>query len=154
MIGGVLIKPDLITFVTNNGAGWMTMIYGIFPAILINCSSSVLPVLWQVEKFFKRVIPDMLSTVFMPFLTMFVMVPLSVCALAPIGTLLGYGIGVILFVFGGVSGIVTILTCAIISVIWDSLVMTSIHVILVSLALTQMISVRYDSCVLVSAGIA
>jgi PTS system beta-glucosides-specific IIC component len=141
MIGGTLIAPDLIMFVPNNGAGQMTMIYGVFPAILINCSSSVLSVLWQVEKFFKRVIPDTLSMVFVSFLTMFVMVPLSMCALAPIG---------ILFVLG----IVTILACVIISAIWEPLVMTGIHVILVSLALTQMVSVRYDSCVLASAGIA
>ena len=101
MIGGVLIAPELITLVTDAATtgATTTMIYGVFPAILNDYSSSVLPVilsipvLWQVEKFFKKVIPDTLATVFVPFLTMFVMVPLSLCVLAPIGSVLGSVIG-------------------------------------------------------------
>jgi PTS system beta-glucosides-specific IIC component len=162
MIGGVLIAPELITLVTNAATtgATTTMIYGIFPAILNDYSSSVLPVilsipvLWQVEKFFKKVIPDTLATVFVPFLTMFVMVPLSLCVLAPIGSVLGSGIGTVLFAFGASGGILSILACIVIAALWEFLVMTGMHIVLLTLALTQLLSVGSDSCVLVAGGIA
>lgn len=107
MMGGVLIAPDFVNIVTAAAETGQTFtsVYGI-PAMLNIYSSTVLPillcmpVLWQVEKFFKRVIPDMLSTAFVPFLTMFVMVPVGLCALVPIGSVLGNAIGDFMFSFG------------------------------------------------------
>ena len=73
MMGGVLIAPEMMNLVNaaaETGAT-VTSIYGI-PAALNDYSASVLPmilcmpVLWQVEKFFKKIVPDMLSTVFVP----------------------------------------------------------------------------------------
>jgi len=107
MMGGVLIAPGFVNIVTAAAETGQTFtsVYGI-PAMLNTYSSTVLPILLcmpvlrQVEKFFKHIIPDMLSTAFVPFLTMFVMVPVGLCALVPIGPVLGNAIGDFMFSFG------------------------------------------------------
>lgn len=160
MMGGVLIAPEFIELVNaaaETGAV-TTAVYGL-PAALNNYSSSVLPillcmpVLWQVEKFFKKVIPDTLATVFVPFLTMFVMVPVGLVVLAPIGSVVGNALGNFMFTLGNTGGIVTVLVCAIIAAVWEFLVMTGMHVVLISLGMVQMISTGFDACVMPAAAI-
>ena len=162
MLGGVLIAPefmDLIDAAAETGAT-TTAIYGIFPATLNDYSSSVLPVilsmpvLWQVEKFFKRVIPDMLSTIFVPFLTMLVVVPVSLCVLAPIGTWLGDLIGTVMFTLGSTGGIVTIVALVVVSACWSYLVMTGMHVTLITLGIVQLAQSGSDPFVFVAGMIA
>ena len=105
MLGGVLIAPEFMTLVNaaaDSGAT-TTMVYGVLPAQLNNYSATVLPmvlsmpVLMVVEKFMKKIVPDMLSTVFVPVCTMAVMIPVSLCALAPIGSILGNLVGNFMF---------------------------------------------------------
>ena len=161
MMGGVLIAPEMINLVNaaaESGAT-TTAVYGM-PAALNNYSSSVLPmilcmpVLWQVEKLFKKLVPDMLSTVFVPFLTMLVMVPVGLCALAPLGSMLGGLLGSTLFGLGNAGGIVSILATVVIAALWEFLVMTGMHTVLVTLALTQLMSAGFDSCILVAGIVA
>ena len=96
----------------------------------------------------------MLSTVFVPFLTMFVMVPVGLCALAPIGSVLGNAIGGFMFSFGNAGGIATVLALTIIAALWEFLVMTGMHQVLLTLGIMQLLSVGSDSCVMVAGGIA
>ena len=133
-----------------------TTVFGI-PAPVSNYFQTVLPiilcmpVLKLVEDFFKKVIPDMLSTTFVPFLTMLVMVPVGLCALAPLGGWLGGIFGTAMFGFAGVGGFVA---CAIIAALWEFLVMTGMHQVLIVLAITQLFTVGFDGCVVVAGGIA
>lgn len=133
---------------------------GVFPAALNNYSATVLPillcmpVLWQVEKLMKRIIPDMLSTVFVPFCTLFIMVPVGLCVLAPIGSVLGDLIGTGMFSLGNTGGIVTILTLVLVSALWEFMVMTGMHAVVLSLGIVQLISTGSDSCIMVAGGIA
>lgn len=161
MLGGVLLAPELMNLVAASAeTGVMTTpVYGI-PAALNNYSNSVLPiilcvpVMWQVEKFFKKVVPDMLSTVFVPFLTMFVMVPLSLCILAPIGSIAGNALGGVMFSLSNTGGIVTVLTLVIVAAFWEFLVMTGMHQVLLTLAITQLMTVGSDASILVAGGMA
>ena len=162
MLGGVLIAPDFIEIIeaAEETGATTTLIYGLFPAALNDYSATVLPillcvpVLWQVEKFFKKVIPDMLSTVFVPFLTMLVLVPVSLCLLAPIGNWCGNVIGDVLFGLGNAGGIITILACVLIAAFWEFLVMTGMHQVLLTLGIVQLLQVGSDSCVMVAGGFA
>ena len=162
MMGGVLIAPELITLVNaaaETGAT-TTMIYGFLPAQLNNYSATVLPallcmpVLWQVEKLAKKIVPDMLSTVFVPVLTMFVMIPVGLCVLAPIGSVLGNLLGDFMFGLGNTGGIVTVLVLAIIAALWEFLVMTGMHQVVLTLGIAQLLTTGSDSCVMVAGGIA
>lgn len=161
MLGGVLLAPELMNLVAaaaETGAT-STPVYGI-PAMLNNYSATVLPillcmpVLWQVEKFFKKVVPDMLSTIFVPFLTLFVMVPVSLCVLAPIGSIAGNALGATMFSLGNAGGIVTILTLVLVSAFWEFLVVTGMHQVLLTLAITQLMTTGADSSILVAGAMA
>ena len=139
MLGGVLIAPEFMTLVNAAADSGVTttMVYGVLPAQLNNYSSTVLPmvlsmpVLMVVEKFMKKVVPDMLSTVFVPVGTMAVMIPVSLCALAPIGSILGSMVGNFMFGLGNAGGIVTILSLVVIAALWEFLVMTGMHLSLI-----------------------
>ena len=161
MMGGVLIAPEFISIVNaaaETGAT-TTAVYGI-PAILNNYSSTVLPiilcvpVLWQVEKFFKRVLPSSIQSVLTPFFTMLVMVPVGLCVLAPIGGVLGGLIGDFMFGLGNCGGIVTPIVLAVVAGLWEFLVMTGMHQVLITLAIAQLAAVGSDPCIMVAGGIA
>ena len=87
------------------------------------------------ERFFDKHVPDTLVTVFVPFLTMLVMVPLSLCALAPIGAELGNLLGNFLFSLGNAGGIVSIIAIVVLMAVQHFLVITGMHMALVTLAL-------------------
>lgn len=161
MLGGVLIAPEFMTLVNAAADSGVTttMVYGVLPAQLNNYSSTVLPmvlsmpVLMVVEKFMKKVVPDMLSTVFVPVGTMAVMIPVSLCVLAPIGSILGSMVGNFMFGLGNAGGIVTILSLVVIAALWEFLVMTGMHQVLLALGIVQLLTLGSDSCVMVAAGI-
>ena len=133
MMGGVLIAPELLAIVADaatTGATTMS-VYGL-PAPINTYTTTVLPIilcipaLWQVEKFFKRVLPTAIESVLTPFLTMVVMVPVALCVLAPLGGFLGSLIGDFMFGLGNSGGILTALVLAVVAALWEFLVMTGI----------------------------
>lgn len=93
LLGGALMAPSVVSVATQDGGGIIS-VYGIQIAAA-NYQQSVLPiilsvpVLYFVEKFFKKVMPDVLSTVFTPFCTMIVTIPIAFIVLAPLGNEIG-----------------------------------------------------------------
>lgn len=162
LLGGVLIAPELMDLVHTaaNGGAATTAIYGILPAALTDYSTTVLPmllcmpVLAQVEKLAKKLVPDMLAVVFVPVLTMLVMIPVALCALAPLGNELGALLGNAMFALGNEGGIVSVLALTVFAAVWEFFVMTGMVWVLLSLAIVQLLSSGSDSCVLVAATIA
>ena len=161
MLGGILIAPDLMTLLgqaTQTGAT-TTSVYGM-PAVLNNYSSTVLPIiicmpaLWQVERLFKRIVPDMLAMVLVPCLTIAVMTPIALVALAPLGSILGNLLGTFVFGLGNVGGIVSLLAIVLVAALWEFLVMTGMHTVLMTLAIAQLLSTGADSFVLVAGIVA
>jgi PTS system beta-glucosides-specific IIC component len=154
-MGGILICPDLVALASAGEVAEMSVM-GI-PAPVASYAQTVLPivlcmpVLWQVEKLMKKIVPDMLSTVFVPFLTMLVMLPIAYCLLAPLGNRLGDLVGSALFAFGEYGGFFAV---AVIGALWSFLVMTGMHQVLILLAITQIMSGNPDGAVMVGGSIA
>ncbi|MBQ9159424.1 MAG: PTS transporter subunit EIIC [Erysipelotrichaceae bacterium] len=129
-LGGILLAPDFMAM-ANEGTAFT--VFGI-PCSVNNYSQSVLPIILSVyvmshvEKLFKKYIPDALSTIFVPFLTVLVMLPISLCALAPLGAFLGQYVSGALIAFGNVGGFVAV---AVIAAVWEYLVMSGMHIIMV-----------------------
>ena len=129
-MGGILLAPD---FMTMAAEGTPFTVFGI-PAMVNNYSQSVLPIIlsvWvmsYVEKFFKKYIPDALSTIFVPFLTILVMLPIALCLLAPAGAFIGQYVSTALVKFGDVGGFVAV---AVIAALWEFLVMSGMHIVMV-----------------------
>ena len=149
----MLIAPQFVAL-ADSGASFS--VYGI-PVIVNNYSQSVLPIILSVfvlnyvEKFFKKVVPDMLSTIFVPTLTMVVMAPVAFCALAPLGSVLGKIIGNGLVAFGGFGGFIAV---AVIAALWEFLVMTGMHGVLIMFGITNMMTTGVDTLVLTAGGYA
>lgn len=87
-VGAALVYPDIVSLY-NDGAA-LTFL-GI-PVVLTNYANSVFPVIlasWvtaKVEKFWKKVIPDMMAMMFVPFLTLLIVIPLTFLAIGPVMT--------------------------------------------------------------------
>lgn len=153
MMGGILIAPD---FIAMAGTDIQFSVYGI-PCRVNDYSSSVLPiilsvwVLFYVEKFFKKVVPEVLSSMLVPFLTMAVMTPISLCALAPLGSVLGEYISKALLALGDINGVLAV---AVIAALWEFLIMTGMHMVLVLSAISVLVTNGSENVILVAGGLA
>jgi PTS system beta-glucosides-specific IIC component len=145
-MGGILVAPDLIQMAAN---GTSFTVYGI-PCMVGDYSQTVLPILlsiWimsYIEKFFNKHTPTSIRTIFAPFLTMIVMVPISLCVLAPAGNIIGMGIGTVLISFGNVAGFIAV---ALIAALWEYLVMSGMHLVLAVTMITVIMQQGYESMV-------
>ena len=152
-IGAMLVVPE---FVALADAELSFSVFGI-PAPAINYTQTVLPVVLSVwvfsyiERLFKKVIPDVLSTIFVPFLSMLVTVPLAFCVLAPLGSFLGDYIGSAMYAFSEVGGFVAV---AVIAALWEFLVMSGMHVTLITLAFLNYLQVGVDFSIMPAGFIA
>lgn len=141
LLGGALMAPSVVSVATQEGGGIIS-VYGIQIAAA-NYQQSVLPiilsvpVLYFVEKFFKKVMPDVLSTVFTPFCTMIVTIPIAFIVLAPIGNELGI-----------------LIVMAILGAFWQLFVVCGMHMPVILLAQVQIIAAGYDPFVFVSTNCA
>jgi len=152
-MGCVLIAPAFIKMASEGAA---FSVYGI-PIMVNNYSQSVLPVIlsvWvlsYVEKFFKKHLPDSLTTIFAPFLTMVVMVPVSFCALAPAGAFIGQYVGAALVALGNAAGFIGVMLVA---AFWPYLVMSGMHMVLIVTAITIIMQNGSESFILNGGGCA
>ncbi len=91
LLGAMLLHPS---FIEMAGSGNPIRIFGL-PIRAVTYSSSMFPAIlmvWiasYVEKFLRKHTPEMLRSILVPFLTVLVMTPLGLCALAPLGDILG-----------------------------------------------------------------
>ena len=147
-MGGILLAPDFMAMAGSPEVTRFT-VFGI-PAMLNDYSQSVIPIIlsvWAmsyVEKFFKKIIPDALSTIFVPFLTLLVMLPISLCALAPAGAYIGQYVSSGLIAFGNVGGFIAV---AVIAALWEFLVMSGMHVVMIVTVLNVYMSTGYETVI-------
>lgn len=133
-LGGILVHPTLTALVN---AGEAFTVYGI-PCSLQAYSATIFPIIlsvWvmsYVEKFFNKVIPAALKIVFAPFLTIVVMLPIALCVLGPLGAFIGQYICEGILSLGDFGGIFTILAIALIGGLWEFLVISGMHWLLIS----------------------
>lgn len=109
VIGAALVYPALSGLTTGKplytlfaGTMFESPVYITFlgiPVILMSYSSSVIPIVLatyvgsKVEKWFKKVIPDVVKAFLVPFFTLLVVVPLTFIVIGPIATWAGSLIG-------------------------------------------------------------
>ena len=128
-IGSILMVPDFAVFATN---GQPFTVFGI-PATVTNYAQTVLPIMLSVPlfclvyKIVKKFMPDLLTTVFTPFLSLLISMPFILCLLAPLGTIVGNAISGGLAWFGMTTGWFGV---AVIAALWEFLVMSGMHLAL------------------------
>lgn len=153
LVGCILIVPG---FVQLAAEGAPFSVYGI-PCTPRSYAQTVLPallsiwVMMYVERFFKRIVPDILTTLFTPFLTIVVMIPIVYCLLAPIGAVCGDAISGGLLVFGDNFGFIAV---AIVAALWQFLVLTGMHAVVITIVYAALATNGVDNFILVAGIIA
>ena len=148
-LGGVMIHPSF-TALVQKGASFT--VYGI-PCSLQSYSATIFPIIlsvWvmsYVERFFNKYVPSALKIVFAPFLTIAVMLPIALCVLGPAGAFLGKYICSAILALGNSGGIFTILAIAIIGALWEFLVITGMHWLLITTITTVVASSGHEAVI-------
>ncbi|MGI6230436.1 MAG: PTS transporter subunit EIIC [Tractidigestivibacter sp.] len=153
LMGAILIEPSFVQLAADGGS---LSVYGI-PASVMSYAQTLIPVLlcvWvmsYVEKFFEKHMPQSVRTVFAPFLTFVVMLPVALCALAPLGGYLGTGLAAFFEWLAAtpLGWLATVLIAA----TWPILVLTGMHVGIAAIALAQYAQVGTDNLVLLAATV-
>jgi PTS system beta-glucosides-specific IIC component len=97
VIGASLIHPDFMDLLGNQGTGATTDFLGI-PVILMTYSSTVIPSILAVwvysylEKFLEKYIWKSVQIIFVPLISLVIIVPLTVILFGPFGVYAGEGI--------------------------------------------------------------
>ncbi len=139
MIGTSLIVPDFRALIDVEET---IDIWGIFSAPVASYSQTVLPILiavfflYYVERFFKYIVPEIISMVFAPFFTMAVMVVVTFVFAAPVGGWISEILGDALFSFANNGGFIAI---AIVAALYQFLVLFGMHHVIGMLAITVML---------------
>lgn len=94
-----------------------------------------------IERFFKKYIPDAVTTVFTPFLTILITAPLAYLFLAPLGNNLGGFIGNGLIFINSKLGIFGTL---LLGASWNFLVMSGMHMVVVMVAISNLMTTGSD----------
>ncbi len=153
-MGAILIEPNFVSLAATEGATFS--VYGI-PAPVNAYGQTLIPVLlcvWAmsyVSKFFDKHLPSSIRTIFSPFFTFVVMMPIALCLLAPLGNYVGTGIAA-LFEWLAATPFGWLAT-VIIAATWPILVMTGMHVGLAAIALAQFAQLGTDNLVLMAATV-
>ena len=103
-----------------------------------------------IERFFNKKTPSVLKPVFAPFLTILVTLPLALCVLGPAGHFLGKYISEFFLWMGNSGGIVKVLAIAMVAALWQYLVMSGMHWLLITTTMVVMAETGQESFVLAS----
>ncbi|HIU05247.1 MAG TPA: PTS transporter subunit EIIC [Candidatus Coprousia avicola] len=147
-IGACLIHPTFINLVsTAKEAGAGLDLFGL-PVSLVSYSSSVIPIMLAVwfqsfvEPFVDKHIPKVLRIFLTPLLTLAIVGIATFVVLGPLGSWVGQGLSV---VFNFLDVNVPWLVPTLVGALTPLLVMTGMHYALVSLGITQLTSLGYDT---------
>lgn len=147
LLGAIMLHPTFVQMASDGVEGFT--VFGI-PAVVINYGSTVIPIIlsvWvmsYVERFFNKFLPSYLRGVFGPALTILVMLPLSLCILGPAGAILGNYITTALMSFGKITGFIGL---AILSGLYPILVLTGMHMVLITALFQVFAEVGFDGSV-------
>jgi PTS system beta-glucosides-specific IIC component len=126
LMGAILLHPN---FVASVGEGATLSIFGL-PIYATTYSSSIFPVIMSVfvmsyvERFFSKIIPNAVKVIFVPLLTILVMLPLALCLIGPAGAFFGVYLAQAIMWLYNTTGFVGI---AVLSAVYPLLVITGMH---------------------------
>lgn len=149
LIGAIMIHPTLISMVAAGSAG---SVFGI-PIYAGSYTSTIFPVILSVyvmskiQRFVGKHSPDVVRSITEPLITILIMIPLTLCVLAPIGAVVGDFLGAAINWLYGTCGFVAVMLLA---AIYPYVVMTGMHVGFTPILLNGFATVGYDPIICVA----
>ncbi|MCT1901927.1 PTS transporter subunit EIIC [Oceanobacillus sojae] len=126
---GALLMPSFMDLVQSDEGGNLIKFMGI-PMPVFDYTSQVIPaiiIVWiqsLMEHFMKRKLPHSLHMIVIPTVLLFILVPVTIGIVGPIGNYVSIGIA---SAVGWLTGINQIITGAFIGGIWNILIMFGVH---------------------------
>lgn len=154
LLGAMLVHPTFVAMATAAEPAAFT-VFGI-PCTLENYAQTIVPMIlatWcmgYVERFFKRHIPEFLTTVFTPLLTIVVMIPLTFCFFGPVGYWLA---NVVYAILNGLHTVAGPFGYAVVCALWLLLLTTGMHQVLIAMALVNLFAGNPDNFVMSASGL-
>ncbi|MFT4006107.1 MAG: PTS transporter subunit EIIC [Lacrimispora sp.] len=140
----MLLYPNFVQLI---GGDQKVTIFGL-PVILVSYANTLLPAIFsallvaRLEKFFYKVIPGVLRSVFAPLLTLAVAMPVVMIVLAPLGTILGnYIVNIFVTIYDATGGIAIGLLAA----VWPFIVMGGMNMLFVAPMTELLAKTGYDN---------
>ncbi|AVK64021.1 PTS beta-glucoside transporter subunit EIIBCA [Lactobacillus sp. CBA3606] len=163
-IGMALCYPDIValnsskTVLTTlfSGTFFESSIHATFlgiPVVMMSYTSSVIPIIlavWfasKVQKWAKKVIPTVVKTFLVPFVTLLVAIPVTFLIIGPIATWLSDGLSTACVAIYDIS---PILAGVVIGAFWQVFVIFGVHWGFVAVAMANLASKGYDPIVVLS----
>ena len=144
MVSSILIYPDVITLLGSEQA---THLFGVIPVVHGSYASSIIPamlstiLLKYVEILVDKIVPDWSKNFLKPLLIVLITAPITLCALAPLGLMVGNGLQ---FVINGIYGFAPWLAMLLFSAFMPFIVMTGMHWAFVPACLLGLANPGYD----------
>ncbi|WKV08239.1 beta-glucoside-specific PTS transporter subunit IIABC [Thermoanaerobacterium sp. CMT5567-10] len=159
-LGAILVYPTFASIMAGkplytlfNGTAIQSPVYLTFlgiPVILMNYSSSVVPIILtvyvgsKIEKFFRKIIPDVVKTFLVPFFTLLVVAPLALIVIGPIATWAGKLLGALTIAIYNLSPIIAGLFMG---AFWQIFVIFGLHWGLVAILINNLAVLHYDQII-------
>jgi PTS system beta-glucosides-specific IIC component len=149
LFGAILIHPTFVSLVT---AGKPLSFIGL-PVTLASYSSTVFPIImivWimsYVERFFSKISPISIKSLFVPLMVILVMLPVALCAVGPLGVLLGNYVSKAIIYLYNTAGFLGVATM---SALFPLLVLTGMHTTMMPYLVTMMTTVGHEPLVLIA----
>lgn len=146
LVSAMLLHPTFTDLINSGTPG---NVFGL-PIHVSYYSSSIFPaflatlIIPYVEKLFKKVIPDVVKTLFVPMLTLIVMVPILLVVIGPLGIMLGTGLSAIIVWFNNTTGFLGV---ALLSAMLPLVIMTGMHLGFVAYDIQAYTSLGYEKIV-------
>ncbi|MCH3926501.1 MAG: PTS transporter subunit EIIC [Atopobiaceae bacterium] len=152
-MGAMLMEPSFAKLAAD---GVSSISFLGIPAPVATYGQTLIPVLIcvavlaPIERFFERVLPESIRTMFAPFFTMAIMLPLGLIVLAPLGNWMGQGIAYFIEWLGSTP--FRPVAVMLVSGLWAALVIAGMHLGLAAIALAQFATAGTDTLVLMAAN--
>lgn len=144
MVASVLIYPDVITLLATDQA---THLFGVIPVVHGSYASSIIPamlstiLLKYVEIGVDKIVPEWSKNFLKPLLIVLITAPITLCALAPLGLVVGNGLQ---FVINTIYGFAPWLAMTLFAAAMPFIVMTGMHWAFVPAALMSLANPGYE----------
>lgn len=144
MVASVLIYPDVISLLATDQ---VTSLFGVIPVVHGSYASSIIPamlstiLLKYVEMGVDKIVPEWSKNFLKPLLIVLITAPITLCALAPLGLLVGSGLQ---FVINSIYGFAPWLAMTLFAAAMPFIVMTGMHWAFVPATLMSLANPGYD----------
>lgn len=142
VIGAAMLYPDLAAFVgAETPLTFLTI-----PVTMLDYSQTVLPIILavfvasKIEKFAKKIIPQMVQLMFVPAVVLCITLPMTLLVIGPVMTMISTGLATVINVM---YESVPVLCGGVLGAFWQLFVMMGVHAAMIPLIINNLMTLGY-----------